>query len=64
MLEFDSKLIGAVYDRFGEKVAMMPSGGDRVVATVDVQLSPTFWGWLFQFGRQMRVISPETVVKE
>ncbi len=64
VLEFHSKLIGAVYDRFGEKVTMMPSGGDRVVAAVDVQLSPTFWGWLFQFGRQMRVISPDEMVKE
>ncbi|MCD8105687.1 MAG: WYL domain-containing protein [Lachnospiraceae bacterium] len=64
VLEFDSKLIGAVYDRFGEKVTMMPSGENRVVATVDVQLSPTFWGWLFQFGKQMRVISPDEMVKE
>ncbi|MCC8106898.1 MAG: WYL domain-containing protein [Clostridiales bacterium] len=64
VLEFDSKLIGVVYDRFGENVTMMPSGENRVVATVNVQLSPTFWGWLFQFGKQMRVISPEGVVKE
>ncbi len=63
-LEFDSKLIGSVYDRFGENVMMKPVGEDRVMATVKVQLSPPFWGWLFQFGNLMRVISPDEVVKE
>ncbi|MCD8118703.1 MAG: WYL domain-containing protein [Lachnospiraceae bacterium] len=63
-LEFDSRLIGAVYDRFGEKISMTPSGEDKAVATVEVQLSPTFWGWLFQFGKQMRVIAPDAAVQE
>ena len=63
-LEFEKSLTGAVYDRFGESVNMMTSVEDRNIATVKVQLSPTFWGWLFQFGKQMRVISPDEVVKE
>lgn len=63
-LEFEKNLTGAVYDRFGEGVNMMTSVEDRNIATVKVQLSPTFWGWLFQFGKQMRVISPDEVVKE
>jgi len=63
-LEFEKNLTGAVYDRFGESVNMMTSVEDRNIATVKVQLSPTFWGWLFQFGKQMRAISPDEVVKE
>ena len=63
-LEFEKNLTGAVYDRFGESVNMMTSVEDRNIATVKVQLSPTFCGWLFQFGKQMRVISPDEVVKE
>ena len=63
-LEFDKSLTGVVYDRFGESVKLMTSVDDRNIATVGVQLSPTFWGWLFQFGKQMRVISPDDVVKE
>lgn len=58
VLEFDRSLIGVVYDKFGESVKMMPSGDENIVATVKVRISPTFWGWLFQFGKQMRVISP------
>ena len=64
VLEFDKKLIGAVYDRFGEDTKITDVGGDRCVATLQVQLSPTFWGWLFQFGSQVRILSPETAIKE
>lgn len=64
VLEFNRSLIGSVYDKFGESVKMMPSGENKIIATVKVQISPTFWGWLFQFGRDMRVISPANVVEE
>jgi predicted DNA-binding transcriptional regulator YafY len=64
VLEFDRSIIGAVYDKFGESVKMMPSGENKIIATVKVRISPTFWGWLFQFGEQMRVLSPENVVLE
>ena len=64
VLEFDKKLIGAVYDRFGEDTKITDVGGDRCVATLQVQLSPTFWGWLFQFGSQVRILSPETAIEE
>ncbi|MCD8095436.1 MAG: WYL domain-containing protein [Ruminococcus sp.] len=63
VLEFDYRLIGAVYDRFGESTDMI-AFNDKAVATVNVQLSPTFWGWLFQFGSQMRIISPTSVIEE
>ena len=62
VLEFDRNLMGVVYDKFGESVKMMASGEDKILATVKVRISPTFWGWLFQFGKQMRILSPESVV--
>lgn len=62
VLEFDRSLIGVVYDKFGESVNMMPSGENKIVATVKVMISPTFWGWLFQFGNQMKILSPSSVV--
>ena len=64
VLEFDRKLIGAVYDKFGEGVKMIPSGEDQCIATVKVRISPTFWGWLFQFAGQMRILSPVGLVEE
>ena len=62
VLEFDRGLIGVVYDKFGESVKMMPSGENKIIATVKVMISPTFWGWLFQFGNQMKIISPSSAV--
>jgi len=29
---------------------------------VKVRVSPTFWGWLFQFAGEMRVLSPQWVI--
>ena len=62
VLEFDAKLIGVVYDKFGEDTKMIRSGENKCIATVKVQISPVFWGWLFQFADQMRILSPEGVI--
>lgn len=64
VIEFDDKLIGAVYDKFGEDTKMIRTHEHGCVATVKVQISPTFWGWLFQFGKQMRILSPANLIDE
>lgn len=63
-LEFDDKLLGAVEDKFGEDINVTRTSPDRLRASVQVQESPVFWGWLFQFGNRMRIISPELMVNE
>lgn len=63
-LEFDDKLLGAVEDKFGEDISVTRTSPERLRASVQVQESPVFWGWLFQFGNRMRIISPELMVKE
>lgn len=62
VLEFDRTLIGVVYDRFGEATQMMNTSDTKCIASVKVQISPVFWGWLFQFAGQMNVLSPAHVV--
>ena len=64
VLEFDRSIIGAVYDRFGENTQMIPSAENKCVASVKVQISPTFWGWLFQFAGQMQILSPAHLISE
>ena len=64
VLEMDNKLINVIIDRFGEGVHPNPIANDRFTVRVDVQISPTFWGWLFQFGAEAKVIAPEWVVSE
>ena len=63
-LQFDDKLIGVVQDNFGEQVNIVRTAPTTCVASVQLQVSPTFWGWLFQFGKQMSILSPEELVKE
>ncbi|MBQ2940520.1 MAG: WYL domain-containing protein [Clostridia bacterium] len=63
-IRFANHLIGAVYDRFGENTRMIPLGETECAATVKVQLSPTFWGWLFQFGGALRILSPDSAIEQ
>lgn len=63
VLEFEDTLVGVVFDKFGENTPMMRVGEKKCVATVKVRVSPTFWGWLFQFAGEMRVLSPQWVME-
>ncbi len=63
VLEFDDSLIGVVFDKFGEGTQMMRCGPKKCLATVKVRISPTFYGWLFQFAGEMRVLSPDKVIQ-
>lgn len=61
VLEFDDTLIGVVYDKFGEDTHMQRVNEKIITATVNIQISPTFWGWLFQFAGKMKVITPNHI---
>ena len=61
VLQFDKMLIGPVFDKFGETTPLMLVDETTCTATVQVQVSPTFFGWLAQFGGKMKVLSPESL---
>ena len=63
VLQFPPELIGPVYDKFGEDTQMMRSG-NKIIASVKVQVSPTFYGWVYQFGKEMRVLREEELPVE
>lgn len=63
-IRFDAKLMGVVYDKFGENTKMIRLNANTCVTTVKVQVSPTFWGWVFQFGKQMQITSPDSMIEE
>lgn len=64
VLEMSDKLINVVIDRYGDTIHPNPIGGGRFTVRLDVQISPTFWGWLFQFGTDAKVLAPEWAVSE
>lgn len=57
-LQFTEKLIGVIFNKFGEDTPIRKVD-DRFTATVQVQVSPTFFGWLMQFPTDMKIMAPE-----
>ena len=52
------------FDHFGEKLKVTPVEEDIYQVEVEAQISPTFWGWFFQFVGDMEIVSPASLVKE
>ena len=63
-LECKDYLMKYVVDRFGEDVKVRPSQKGQFIVTADVQLSPNFYAWIFRFGGDMRIISPDHARRE
>ena len=62
-LQFDNKLIDVVMDRFGEKTICHKNSDNTFYKNEEVQVEKTFWGWLFKFGSQSKVLGPERAVE-
>ena len=60
-LRFKNHLAGAVIDRFGKDLMLIRDGEEHFVITVEVAESPQFYAWLFGFGTEVEVLSPESV---
>lgn len=63
-LQFDSQMIDYIYEKFGLDTKIRSCGDDQFTAKIEVQLSPTFYAWVFQFTGKMRIIAPEWVCDE
>lgn len=61
-MEFDNSLANAVIDKFGIDVHMRKCDDKKFSVTANVQISPTFWGWLFQFGDKAQIKAPASAV--
>ena len=64
-LKCENRLAGAMIDRFGTGPTLVPyAGGEAFVITVDVQVSPQFYGWVAGFGAGIEILSPPEVRAE
>ena len=63
-LKCENDLMKNVIDRFGEGFESEIADDGHFLATVEVSVSPTFFGWVFSFFGRMRVVSPESAVNE
>ena len=62
-IRFADHLVGTMIDRFGWEVPVREEGDGYSVATVDVALSPQFYGWVFALGEDAQIQSPEIAVE-
>ena len=55
-------LIGQVIDQFGEGIQISKTNDDMLEIIVTVHLSPTFYGWVFTWGGDVKIEGPENVL--
>ena len=63
-LRFENALAGVVVDRFGRDILPIPDGKEHFTLTVDVSVSPNFFGWIAGFGGRASILFPQSVVDE
>ena len=63
-LRFLNHLSGAVIDRFGKDTILTPDGDEHFIIAVNVVVSPQFFAWVFGFGAEAEILSPEAVRRQ
>lgn len=67
-IRFLPNCLDQVFDRFGEDLPITmlrtKSGKDICQINVDIETSPVFWGWIFQFAGDMQVMQPEELRRQ
>lgn len=63
-LECQNHLMKYIVDHYGIDVETWRNTEDTFIAKVPATLSPTFYGWIFQFSGQIKIISPKEAVLE
>lgn len=63
-LRFANHLVGAVLDRFGRDTIVIKDDNEHFIVNVNVVASQHFLAWVFGFGTDAEIISPENVRNE
>ena len=63
-LEAENAMAGILIDRFGKDIPMLPISPTHFEVSVNVALSPMFYGWLTSLGGGIRLTGPAPAVHE
>jgi len=63
-VKFANELVGAVYDRFGTDIPIIPTDDSHFTCRIKVAVSPHFLSWIISFGDKAKIISPQSVADE
>jgi len=64
VLECTNDLMKVIIDRFGEAVNVQKCTASTFTFRINICLSPTFYGWIFQFVGKVRIVAPLVVKSE
>ena len=59
----ENSFANIIIDKFGKDPVFI-SEGDRFRVTVKVAVSPVFLGWIFGFGGKIKIVAPDSAVRE
>ena len=62
-LRFENDLVGAVLDRLGRDVILIPDGDAHFALRANIVVSPQFYAWVCGFGTKAQIMAPEAVVQ-
>lgn len=60
-IQFANHLAGAVLDRFGRELILVPDGPEHFIISIRAAVSPQFFAWVFGFGDEAEILSPENL---
>lgn len=63
-LKCTNDLMSVIVDKFGEQVTTSTLGSTHFKATVKIQVSPRFYGWIFGFSGKISILCPDYVKRE
>ena len=63
-MRFDNRLVGAVLDRLGRDVILIPDGEEHFTVRTEVIISPQFYAWICGFGVMAKICAPQAVVND
>ena len=63
-IRFHNHMCGVFIDRFGKEITIRPVDEKYSEVSVEVNVSPQFFGWIFSLGKEVKLIAPVEVVKE
>ncbi len=60
----EDSLAGVIIDRFGKDVILIPAGDGHFIVNVRVMVSRQFLGWVFSLGEKVKILGPDTVIRQ
>ncbi|MCF0185881.1 MAG: WYL domain-containing protein [Bacteroidaceae bacterium] len=63
-IQFKNEMCGVFIDRFGKEISFRKIDDDHSQVSVDVAVSPQFFGWIFSLGKDVKVTGPDEVVEK